>query len=184
VLVGGTSTRMGRDKATLVHDGAPLAVRAARALASCVARVRLVARPGALPDLGFECIEDRHDARAPIVGVHAALRACDTSAVLVLACDLPDVDPRVLLALLALTPVENGADVVAPLGPHGPEPLLAVYRKRLAPELERRIERGDLALQSLLRDVDALFVPESDLRALDPELASLRNVNRPEDLAR
>ena len=71
---------------------------------------------------------------------------------------------------------------MAPLGPNGPEPLLAIYRPRLLPELERRIARGELALQTLLREVNTLFVPEQDLRALDPALASLRNLNRPEDL--
>ena len=183
VLSGGRSARMGRDKATLEYEGVPLALRVARALAQCVERVRFVARADALPELGFACIEDRHAERAPLVGVAAALAACEASAVLVAACDLPSVDPRVLLALLALAPAEGGADIVAPLGPRGPEPLLAIYRPRLLPELERRIARGELALQALLRDANTLFVPEADLRALDPELASLRNLNRPEDVA-
>lgn len=182
VLVGGGSTRMGRDKATLVHEGTPLGLRVAASLGACLERVRFVARPGELPELGLPCIVDRHTERAPLVGIAAALAACEASAVLVAACDLPDVDPRVLLALLALVPAEGGADVVAPLGPRGPEPLLAVYRPRILPELERRIARGELALQALLRDVKTVFVPEADLRALDPELASLRNLNRPEDL--
>jgi molybdopterin-guanine dinucleotide biosynthesis protein A len=183
VLIGGSSTRMGREKATLVYDGMPLALRVARALEACVERVRFVARPDALPDLGLPCIVDRHSERAPMVGIAAALAACEASAMLVCACDLPSIDPRVLLALLALAPAQDGADVVAPLGPRGPEPLVAIYRPRLLPELERRIARGELALQALLRDVNTLFVPEADLRALDPTLASLRNLNRPEDLA-
>lgn len=183
VLAGGGSVRMGRDKATLEVGGVPLGLRVARALAQCVERVRFVARPGALPVLGFPCIPDRHAERAPLVGIAAALAACEASAVLVAACDLPSVAPRVLLALLALAPAEGGADIVAPLGPRGPEPLLAIYRPRLLPELERRIARGELALQPLLREANTLFVPEADLRALDPELASLRNLNRPEDLA-
>ncbi len=59
---------------------------------------------------------------------------------------------------------------MAPLGPNGPEPLIAIYRKALLPELERRIAAGALALQPLLREID-------------PQLAALRNVNRPEDLS-
>jgi molybdopterin-guanine dinucleotide biosynthesis protein A len=182
VLVGGGSTRMGRDKATLTWRGTPLALRVAEALGVCLARVRLVARPGELPALGLDSIVDRHAERAPLVGIAAALAAAETNAVLVAACDLPEIDPRVLLALLALAPAEGGADIVALLGPRGPEPLLAIYRTRLLPELERRIARGELALQSLLRDANTVFIPEADLRALDPELASLRNLNRPEDL--
>jgi molybdopterin-guanine dinucleotide biosynthesis protein A len=166
VLVGGASSRMGRDKATLPYEGEALALRSARALSACVARVRLVARPGALPELGFACIEDRHPERAPLVGVHAALAACEASAVLVAACDLPDVDPRVLLALLALGLVAAGADVVAPLGPRGPEPLLAIYRPRLLPRSSGASRGASCAAVAAARRRRALQ-PEEDLRALD-----------------
>jgi molybdopterin-guanine dinucleotide biosynthesis protein A len=174
---------MGREKATLAWDGVPLAERVARALGACFARVRVVLRPGAPSPLALERIDDRRDLRAPIVGIEAALAACEACAVLVAACDLPQIDPRLVLALAALVPVLGGADVVAPRGPRGPEPLLAIWRPRVLPEVTRRIERGDLSLQSLLAALDTLYVPEPDLRALDPDLASLCNVNRPEDLA-
>lgn len=182
VLCGGASTRMGRDKATLEYGGVPLARRVADALGACLARVRLVGKAGELPALGLDTIVDRHPARAPLVGVAAALAACEASAVLVAACDLVHLDSRVVLALLALAPVDGSADVIAPLGPRGPEPLLAIYRPRLLPELERRIARAELGLQALLRDVSTLFIPEADLRALDPTLRSLTNANSPADL--
>jgi len=182
LLAGGRSSRMGRDKATLAWDGVPLAERVAAALGQCVERVRVVVRPGGAAPAGLERIEDAHAVRAPLVGLCAALRACETSAVLVTACDMPELAPELLLGLLALVPVQGGADVIAPLGPHGPEPLLAVYRPRLVPEIERRIAADRLGLRDLLGAVDTLFVPEPDLRALDPELRSLRNVNHPADL--
>jgi molybdopterin-guanine dinucleotide biosynthesis protein A len=182
VLCGGASTRMGRDKATLELDGVPLALRVADALGACLARVRLVAKDGSLRALGRDVIVDRHPERAALVGVAAALAACEAPAVLVAACDLPFLDPRVVLALCALAPVEGAADVVAPVGPRGPEPLCAVYRTRLLPEVERRIARGELALHALLRDVACTLVPEADLRALDPTLRSLTNANSPDDL--
>lgn len=182
ILAGGAGTRMGRDKGSVPWRGVPLAERVARALGACVARVRVVVRPGAPLPVDLERIEDRRELRAPIVGVEAALEACEASAVLVAACDMPELDPRVLLALLALVPTEGGADVVAPQTARGPEPLLAVYRPRILPEVRARIERGDPALHALLAAVDTLYVPEMELRALDPELASLRNANRPADL--
>ncbi|MFI5314843.1 MAG: molybdenum cofactor guanylyltransferase [Myxococcota bacterium] len=182
VLCGGASTRMGRDKATLPYEGVPLGRRVADALAECLARVRIVGKANQLPALGLEVIVDRHPTRAPLIGVAAALAACEASAVLVAACDLVHLDPRVVLALTALAPADGAADVIAPLGPRGPEPLLAIYRPRLLLEIERRIARGELALRALLRDVATLFIPEADLRALDPSLRSLTNANFPEDL--
>lgn len=173
---------MGGDKGRSLWRGVPLAERVATALGACLARVRVVVRPDAPLPVDLERIDDRRELRAPIVGIEAALEACEASAVLVAACDLPELDPRVLLALLALVPTEGGADVVAPRSVRGPEPLLAVYRPRVLPEIRARIERGDLALHALLGALDTLYVPEAELRALDPELASLRNANRPSDL--
>ncbi len=184
ILVGGASTRMGRDKAALVWNGKPLAAHVAEVLGSCVERVRLVTRPGAAPPVDLPCIEDRARQRAPLVGIHAALAACEASAVLIAGGDMPLIDPRIVLALLALVPAApDGPDIVAPQGPRGPEPLLAVYRPSLLPEISRRIERDELALMKLLRDANTLLIPEAELRALDPELRSFRNLNRAEDVA-
>jgi molybdopterin-guanine dinucleotide biosynthesis protein A len=183
ILVGGASSRMGRDKARLEWHGVPLVRRVADALGSCLTQVRLVTRPGAEPPLDLPCIEDSETDRAPIVGIHAALRACGRAAVLVAACDLPEIDPRFVLALLALVPVDGDFDVVAPQRGQHLEPLLAVYRPRILPEVERRIRAGELGLQKLLRSVMTLRVPEEELRSIDPELRSLRNVNQPSDLS-
>ncbi len=182
VLAGGLSSRMGRDKARVEWHGEPLVARVARALGACVARVRLVLRPEAESPLDLARIDDRRPERAPIVGLEAALGACEASAVLVAACDLPQIEPRLLLALLALCPAEGGPDAIVPSGPRGPEPLLAIYRPRVLPELRARIERGELSLLGLVGSLDTLLVPERDLRIFDPDLASFRNVNRPEDL--
>ncbi len=183
VLAGGASSRMGRDKARIQWQGVAMAERVARALGSCLELVRVVVRPGEPPPLDLAVIEDDHEIRAPIVGIHAALRACKSSAVLVAACDLPEIDPRVLLALLAHVPVSGGPEIVAPEGPQGPEPLLAVYRPSLLHRVEKHIRTNDLSLQKLLRSSDTHIVSAASLREIDPDLRSLRNVNTPLDLA-
>jgi len=182
VLAGGASTRMGRDKAAILMDGLPLLERASRALSQCLERVCVVVRPGEPRPLPLPQIEDDHAARAPMVGVCAALQAARTDAVLVAACDMPEIQPQLVLALLALTPSRGGPEIVVPQGPDGPEPLLAVYRRSLLPTLRTRIAGDQFSLRALIRERDALRVPQTLLRRVDPELRSLRNVNRPEDL--
>lgn len=182
MLAGGASTRMGRDKASLEVDGTPLAALVASALCECLETVRVVLRPEQRNPLGLPRVDDEHRERAPIVGIAAALHASASEAVLVAACDLPGLHPRFLLALLAHVPAADGPEIVAPVGPNGPEPLIAVYRRVLLPEIERRIAAGELALQALLGARDTRFVSESLLREIDPELDALRNLNRPEEL--
>lgn len=182
MLAGGASTRMGRDKASLEVDGTALAASVASALCECLETVRVVLRPEQKNPLGLPRVDDAHQERAPIVGIAAALRASASDAVLVAACDLPGLHPRFLLALLAHVPAVDGPEIVAPVGPNGPEPLIAVYRRVLLPEIERRIAVGELALQALIGERDTRFIAESLLREIDPELGALRNLNRPEDL--
>jgi molybdopterin-guanine dinucleotide biosynthesis protein A len=115
--------------------------------------------------------------------VCSALRAARTPAVLVAACDLPGIDPAVVLALLALAPIEGGPAIVAFQGPDGPEPLLCVYRTALLPELERRIAAGELSLRALVLAQRAALLPIELARSVDPQLRSFHNLNRPADLA-
>ncbi len=182
VLAGGASRRMGRDKARVEWAGVPMAERVARALGECLETVRVVVRPGSKPPVNLPTIEDQHEVRAPIVGIAAALHACEGAGVLVAACDLPEIDPRLLLALLVHVPESGGPEIVAPEGPRGPEPLLAVYRPTLLRTIEKHIRHNDLSLQKLLREVDTFTVPAATLREFDPDLRSLRNVNSPEDM--
>ncbi len=183
ILAGGASRRMGRDKATVEFEGEPMISRVAEALAACLERVRVVLRPGSASPIDLPRIDDRLDVRAPVSGLHAALSACKTTAVLVTPCDAPEIEPRLLLALLALTPTRDNIDAIVPLGADGHEPLLAVYRPSALPVLERRVEAGKLSLRGLLEDIRVRSVPIESLRPFDPDLRSFRNRNRPEDVA-
>lgn len=159
-----------------------MAQRVAAALGRCVEKVRLVLRRGFEAPPGLERIDDLYPQRAPIVGIHAALRACRASGTLIAACDLPEIRPRLILALLAAWPVHGAPDILAPVSDRGAEPLLAIYNPGLIPELERRIESDRLSLQALLRDVRTRLLGADTLRTLEPTLTSFRNVNRPEEL--
>jgi molybdopterin-guanine dinucleotide biosynthesis protein A len=170
--------------AVLLGDSGRRAEGVADVLATCVALVRAIVPPGSTGPPDLSRVEPRLPVRAPIAGVHAAVAACRASAVLVAACDLPEVEPRLLLALLALTPCGDGPDIVVPVGPDGPVPLLGVYRPPTLAAIEGSVEHGDLSLEALLREVRTLEVPAENLRAFDPELRSLGRAGRSEARAR
>ncbi|MER3456179.1 MAG: molybdenum cofactor guanylyltransferase, partial [candidate division GAL15 bacterium] len=62
-------------------------------------------------------------------------------------------------------------------------PLCAVYRREVADEAERILQAGGGSLQDLLARLRIRYVPEAVLRRWDPDLASLVNVNTPEEYA-
>jgi len=179
VLVGGASSRMGRDKAALDLGGVALASRAARTLAAIVEDVVLVGgEPPA--DAPGRRVPDPPGPRCALRGLVGALAACDAPRVLVVATDLPFVSRDLLLALIAWPE----ADVVAPRSERGVEPLCALYRREPALDAARRALAAErLALHALLDALDTRHLEGADLAAVDPDDLALTNLNAPDDLA-
>jgi molybdopterin-guanine dinucleotide biosynthesis protein A len=168
ILVDSDSERSDMSRAE--GERVALVRQVADGLGACVRQVRLVMPPGDEPPLDLPCIENSGRHRAPIEGIHAALGACESAALMIARWDLGQIDSRLILALLALVPAEGGFDIVAPELSGRFEPLFAVYRPRILPEIATRIAAGELSLQDLLRAVDTFGVPEAELLCFDPEL--------------
>jgi len=180
ILLGGASSRMGRDKGHVEVGGVAAATRLARLAASLFEDVALVggAPPAEAPG---RRVADRPGPPCALRGVATALAEARAPRVLVLAVDLPLLTPDVLLALVACAE----ADVVAPRTPGGLEPLCALYRVEAALPLARaRLASGELSLQGLLGALDVATLQGDDLASADPDGSALLNVNTPDDLAR
>ncbi|MCC6971134.1 MAG: molybdenum cofactor guanylyltransferase [Phycisphaerales bacterium] len=173
VLVGGKSSRFGRDKLREpMHDGV-LVQRPINALRSVFGpRVMLVGDcdPTLLP-LADGIIHDRHPGVGPIGGVISAL-ACANSPVFVAAGDMPNIDAATINALLAAF-ATNPAALALFAGDPAPHPTLAIYRAESLPILRERLARHQRALHSAL-PADRVVLVQCDPRAL-------ANVNTPGD---
>src|SRR5256885_4416960 len=89
ILVGGASSRMGKDKSQLLFSGQTAVERLTRELAAVTAKVSLVgSRSENLPS-GFKIVSDVHQRWGALGGIHAALSAAGTEWTIVVACDLP-----------------------------------------------------------------------------------------------
>ena len=194
VLAGGRSTRLGRDKASEVLAGKSLLQRAIDASGAVASRYVIVTAkgqhlPGVTSDALLETVEDAYAETGPLGGIFTGLRALEgtsnaavsESHALVVACDMPLLQPALLQLLVRLA---FGHEAVAPVRGGLPEPLCAVYSVACIEPARRLLERGAFKLSGLLDAVDALRMPEEEWRIADPEGISFLNVNREEDLAR
>jgi molybdopterin-guanine dinucleotide biosynthesis protein A len=174
VLTGGRSTRMGRDKALLESRGRPLAVVARDALIGAgAAEVLAVGGDGeAMARLGFRHVVDLWPGQGPLGGVVTALRAAVHEVVVVLACDLPDVAPAAVTAVLAAL---DSADAAIPDVDGRRQVLMAAYRRTCLVPLEAALDAGERALRDAVRRLAAAPVDLADPRWV-------RNVNVPGDL--
>jgi molybdopterin-guanine dinucleotide biosynthesis protein A len=151
VLAGGQSSRMGRDKATIAHEGRPMWERQAEALRGAGGDpIAIVRQPGQAP-LGLpENILLWHDSIAgagPLAGLHTALSQSRTLLVAVLAVDMPRIDAWWFQWLGSFCGSNIGAMVRRPDGVH--EPLAAIYPRSALTETAPRLDAGSGSLQTL-----------------------------------
>ena len=179
LLTGGSSSRMGTDKALLVVDGRTMAGRVADALRAGGAH-EVLAVGGDLTGLRAEGIDarpDDHPGEGPLGGILTGLRLATQDLVVVLACDMPAVDAPVVEALAAALAAAPAADAALAVDAGRVQALTAAYRRRVRPALLEQFEAGERAAR---RAIAPLRVVEVTGLAAD----ALADVDRPEDLRR
>ena len=154
LFVGGESRRMGADKATLRWQGEPLWSRQRRTLRMLEPQKILISartRPAWCP-ADSAIILDEPPSRGPLSGLAAALMQIETTHLLALAVDLPQMRSDFLWELWR--EAASGVGVVPELDGFY-EPLCSVYPVEAAAHAARQIQRGQLALQSFVRTLCA-----------------------------
>jgi len=178
VLVGGRSSRMGRDKALLPHHGMALAAAVAREVERAAGQCVLIGDPAQYQELGFPVVGDLYPGEGPLGGILTALRNSNADWNVIMACDMPRISAEFLCALLEQAAARPDIDVLAPAGPSGRfEPLCTVYHRRCVAVLQAAFEGGIRKIAEAARGL------RLETMAIT-ELAPLDNVNTPEDWAR
>lgn len=178
ILIGGRSMRMGRPKHTLDCGGASLLARTAAVLRPFTGSL-MVAGEGEMPGdaADLERIADVDGLAGPLAGILAALRRAGGRAVLVVACDMPNLTTAALEWLCSERVPTS--DSVIPLDHEGvSQPLCAVYEARSRTAIERMAALGITAPRRLVE-----FAPVASPRIPDHLLSAWRNVNTPGEWA-
>jgi molybdopterin-guanine dinucleotide biosynthesis protein A len=183
VLAGGKSRRMGTDKACLRLGGETLLDRAVKLAATVADEVRIVGDAKKLAGFARMVTEDIYRERGPLGGIHAALSGTPSELNLMLAVDMPLLEPRFLTYLIAQAR-ESGAIVTVPNAGGGFQPLCAVYRREFAAVAEESLRAGKNKIDALFSKVNTRIIGEDDLERTGFSLEMFRNLNTPEDLER
>jgi len=183
VLAGGAGRRLRMDKPALPFGDKRLLQLTVDVLSEiCVDVLVACGRraPEELPAVPARLVPDGWPGRGPLGGLHAGLRAMDTEYAVVLACDMPFVNPDLLRYLLRR---RSGVQAVVPVIHGAPQPLHAVYSKACYPLAASLLSEEENRLGELLRRLDLTLVTEEELGGFDARL-SVFNVNYPPDLER
>jgi molybdopterin-guanine dinucleotide biosynthesis protein A len=135
--------------------------------------------PGRYALPGVRVLGDLFPDTGPVGGILTGLTALGPGRHLVVACDMPALNPAVLRLLReAATP---DWDAVVPEIGGRLEPLCAAYRDSAAPPLRRFLETGQRAARRALETLRVRRIGEEALRRIDPDLACFTNLNTPEE---
>jgi molybdopterin-guanine dinucleotide biosynthesis protein A len=191
ILIGGRSSRLGRNKAVVEFGRRTLAQRAFQTTVDALptSRVTFVAANEA--QFGIEAINsggplifDLVPDRGPLGGLHAALAYAQTPWIFVLACDYPFVSSEVIEFLAdrisdefsAIIPEQNDGRL---------QPLCAFYKTETSrPIVEEIIDRSRVPppLHEIMKRLDPLIVNFSEFEHLEGSSDLFINVNTIQEL--
>lgn len=177
VLAGGQSRRMGTDKGKLRYHNKPQREYLYDQMKTVCSRVFLSIRPEQQDDIpeGLDFIVDENQYRGPFNGLLSAHHTYPEVTWLVVACDLPLVDLKVLKYLVDRRDPKAMATAYATHKTNLPEPLAALWEPHGLKKAESYMQTAQSSCpRKFLINEDAFLVfPEDDLW--------LANANEPEE---
>ena len=184
VLAGGMSRRLGRNKAIEPIDGQPLITRVIDRLSHLTQQTVVVVNDDErvyvlpLPDSAKVAV-DAYPDKGSLGGIFTGLSAAEAEWAIVVACDMPFLNPDLFRHMLAL---RDGSDAVVPVLEGRPEPTHALYSKACLPHIEGKLKADDLKIARFFEQVRVRFLPQKEIDTLDPRHLSFFNINTQQDL--
>jgi molybdenum cofactor guanylyltransferase len=182
ILAGGLARRLGgENKATLRIGDRRIIDRQLALLRQIADPVFIVSgRADAFHDLGVSVVDDVIPAAGSLGGIYSALTTSPHPRTLVVACDMP----FLTLPFLQRLAEPSNADLVIPRTGRGVEPLCAIWARRCASAIRRRIERGTLKAALVLEELQVEEIGPEALASYDPHGLLFVNVNTLHDYER
>ena len=174
VLVGGESSRMGKDKSSIEYHGIPQSDFLVNLLGNYVSKVYLSCHPDRVPLTNHPVIIDTFLNLGPFGGVLSAFHYEPKVAWLVVACDLPLINDSIISQLISERDTSRVATCFLDPVTGLPEPLITIWEPRAYPVLLQYLSQGISNLRKTLIDTDSKQIYTNNPHAL-------RSANTPEE---
>ncbi|MHC4648356.1 MAG: molybdenum cofactor guanylyltransferase [Planctomycetota bacterium] len=173
IMAGGRSTRIGRDKSILPIGDKPMIKHICDQLVPHFDQLLISANdPSTYDFLALEVVPDAAPGRGPLMGIASALKASANEVNFVIACDIPEVNIRLLRRMLRQA---GDYDAVIPRTAGSQyEPLFAVYKKNAVDAMQNALSSGKTRVMDGLNNCTVKYID------LDPAERP-KNINTMQD---
>ena len=175
ILAGGKSSRMGSDKALLLYNNKTFLEHVVCAIKPLVDDILIISNNKEHQVDDCSTIPDLILNSGPIAGVYTGLKHTKTENNLVLSCDIPLVQTSILELIIKNN--EPDKDVVQIIDDQNSMPLIALYKKRIAPYLLSELNKGE---RRLVKSINKLN--KKNISVIKDQHNCLININTVADL--
>ena len=182
IQAGGKSSRMGTDKLFIPFRGQKLIEWVIGRLANLTDDLVIISnQPEKLKYLNQAVYPDAITGIGPLAGLYTGLKYARYESVVMVACDMPFVNPNLLREEARLLD-EMQVDVVIPAPGRKTEPLHAAYRRETClPVIEAGIKSGMRRLIEWHALVRVHTMEDLEINKYDPAGLAFMNINNPAD---
>ena len=194
ILCGGKSSRMGRDKGSMIIQDKPMIKHILSTLNHQINEAVIVLNEQSRIDKYREFInpqdydytitfaEDKIKNKGPMPGIMTGLSYISSDYALILPCDSPYVSKNYINTIFS--EVDNKYQAIVPYHDSEnklktSEPLHSVYNKNTIPIIEELVNQDVLHIKGLISKLDTKFVLIDNKKI---EKKEFRNLNRPSDI--
>ena len=182
ILVGGKSSRFGKNKALVKLNGIPLLDRVISVMSSLFQHLVLITNtPDEYAHLNLPMHEDLIKNLGPLGGIYTGLTVIRERIGFFVGCDMPFLSTGLIRHMVE---TRGDFDVVIPEVSGKVEPLHGLYNQNCLPVIKNMIDSGALQINRFFPEVLVRYVCEVEIRKFDPKLRSFVNINRPDELRR
>lgn len=180
IQAGGKSSRMGIDKSFVLFEGRPMIETIIEKVADLGNELILITnKPKDYAHLNLTMFTDIYPDHGSLGGIYTAVTYANFPHTLVVACDMPWLNPQLLQYMIDL---KDEADVVVPRWQKFPEPLHAIYNKNCLAPIREKLEAKQLKITRFFSEVTVRYVEKEEIEQFDRNGRSFANINTPQDL--
>lgn len=180
LLAGGQSRRFGSPKAFAEFQGHPFYHYSLEALRLYCEEIVIVARPEFLEKLPEELHlttdVEMYAGMGPLAGILSGMEAVQAERYVVLPCDMPFIEERVIGKLLD----RHRGEVSAVTVDGKLHPLVSIWKNSVKPTIRQALDEGNRRVMHIQAQHNGLWI-EGDLLTDKPEIV-FKNVNTPCEL--
>lgn len=180
ILAGGKSQRMGQDKAFLPFNGRFLIQTVIDTVAPLADELIIITNnPAEYAPFELPLFSDRFPDNGSLGGLQTAVYHATHPHTLVVACDMPWLNPALLHHLICL---RHEADIIVPRWNDFPEPLHAIYNKNCLPAIDEKVAVKQLKITRFYEDMRVRYVDKEEIERFDKNGRSFANINTRQQL--